>query len=103
MNYGLSKLHMKTEICYQVSGTCDLPEGYRLAYVPPNAQVEHVMPEMALCRILQPSYSLASGVISIVQIFSTCSALYQSKSYQFDAYGYAAFGFTVTPFLVMSF
>jgi hypothetical protein len=94
---------MKTERGYHVSGTCDLPEGYRLAYVPPNAQVEHVMPEVALSRILQTSYSLASGVISIVQIISACSALYQSKGYQIDAYGYAAFGFTVTPYLVMSF
>lgn len=94
---------MKTERSYHVSGTCDLLEGYRLAYVTPNAQVEHVMPETALCRILQPSYSLASGVISIVQIFSTHSALCQLKSYQIDAYGYAAFGFTVTPYLVMSF
>lgn len=103
MNYGLSRIHMKTERGYHVSGTCDLPEGYRLAYVPPNAQVEHVMPEVALSRILQTSYSLASGVISIVQIFSACSALYQSRGYQIDAYGYAAFGFTVTPYLVMSF
>lgn len=94
---------MKTERGYHISGTCDLPEGYRLAYVPPNAQVEHVRPEVALSRILQTSYSLASGVISIVQIFSACSALYQSKGYQITAYGYAAFGFTVTPYLVMSF
>ncbi|EEA20222.1 hypothetical protein TMatcc_000206 [Talaromyces marneffei ATCC 18224] len=103
MNYGLSKLHMIAERGYRVSGTCNLPQGYRLAYVPPNAQVEHVMPEVALSRILQTSYSLASGVISIVQIFSACSALYQSKGHQIDAYGYAAFGFTVTPYLVMSF
>jgi hypothetical protein len=103
MHYGLTRLHMKTEKGYHVSGTCDLPEGYRLAYVPPNAQVEHIMPEVALSRILQTSYSLASGVISIVQIFSACSALYQSRGYQIEAYGYAAFGFTVTPYLVMSF
>ncbi|KUL84656.1 hypothetical protein ZTR_06663 [Talaromyces verruculosus] len=76
MHYGLTRLHMKTEKGYHVSGTCDLPEGYRLAYVPPNAQVEHIMPEVALSRILQTSYSLASG---------------------------PAFGFTVTPYLVMSF
>lgn len=103
MNYGLNKLHMKVEKGYCVSGTCELPAGYRLAYVTPNAQVEHVMSDTAVSRILQPSYSLASGVISIVQIFSACSALYQSKGYQIDAYGYAAFGFTVTPYLVMSF
>lgn len=61
------------------------------------------MPEVELGRILQSSYSLASGVISIVQILSASSALYQSKGYQITAYGYAAFGFTVTPYLVMSF
>lgn len=103
MHYGLTRLHMKTERGYHVSGTCDLPPGYRLAFVPPNAQVEHIMPEVAVTRILQTSYSLASGVISIVQIFSACSALYQSRGYQIEAYGYAAFGFTVTPYLVMSF
>lgn len=103
MNYGLASIHAKVERGYHVSGTCDLPEGYRLAYVPPNAMVEHVMPEVELGRIIQSSYSLASGVISIVQILSACSALYQSKGYQITAYGYAAFGFTVTPYLVMSF
>lgn len=102
MNYGLLSKHAKVERSYHVSGTCDLPEGYRLAYVPPNALVEHVMPEVEVSRILQSSYSLASGVISIVQILSACSALYQSQGYQITAYGYAAFGFTVTPYLVMS-
>lgn len=100
---GLGSLRTKVESGYHVSGTCDLPEGYRLAYVPSHAQVEHVMSEVALSRILQTSYSLASGVISIVQIISACSALYQSKGYQIEAYGYAAFGFSVTPYLVMSF
>jgi hypothetical protein len=103
MNYGLTSRHAKVERGYHVSGTCDLPKGYRLAYVPPNAMVEHVMPEDELGRILQSSYSLASGVISIIQILSACSALYQSKGYQITAFGYAAFGFTVTPYLVMSF
>jgi hypothetical protein len=103
MNYGLASKHVWVERGYHVSGACDLPEGYRLAYVPPNAMVEHVMPEAELGRTLQSSYSLASTVISIVQILSACSALYQSKGYQITAYGYAAFGFTVTPYLVMSF
>ncbi|GIJ89327.1 hypothetical protein Asppvi_008265 [Aspergillus pseudoviridinutans] len=103
MHYGLSNQHISVKRGYHISGACDLPEGYQLAYVPPNAQVEHIMPEIALRRILQSSYSLASGVISIVQIFSACSALYQSRGHQITAYGYAAFGFTVTPYLVMSF
>ncbi|CEJ61565.1 hypothetical protein PMG11_10095 [Penicillium brasilianum] len=103
MNYGLASKHVWVERGYHVSGVCDLPEGYRLAYVPPNAMVEHILPEVELGRILQSSYSLASTVISIVQILSACSALYQSKGYQITAYGYAAFGFTVTPYLVMSF
>jgi hypothetical protein len=103
MNYGLTSQHVLVERGYHVSGVCDLPEGYRLAYVPPNAMVEDVMPEVELGRILQSSFSLASTVISIVQMLSACSALYQSKGYQVTAYGYAAFGFTVTPYLVMSF
>lgn len=103
MNYGTASKHAKLAQGYNVSGTCDLPEGYGLAYVPPNAMVEPTMPEVELGRIFQSSYSLASSVISIVQILSACSALYQSRGYQITAYGYAAFGFTVTPYLVMSF
>ena len=103
MNYGVASKHAKLAQGYNVSGTCDLPEGYGLAYVPPNAMVEPTMPEVELGRIFQSSYSLASSVISIVQILSACSALYQSRGYQITAYGYAAFGFTVTPYLVMSF
>lgn len=55
LNYGLKHSRAKVHRRYQVSGTCDLPEGYALAYLPPNALVEHTMPEVALNRILQSS------------------------------------------------
>lgn len=103
MNYGWTSKHIIISKGYVISGHHELPDGYGLAYIPPNALVEECLPREQLDQIITPSYDLASGLIAIVQIVFACSALYQSRGYQINVYGYAAFGFTVLPYLFMSF
>lgn len=94
---------------YKVSAKYDLPTGYALAYVPPNAIVQPTISGDENDSLhwnsdnIVSSNSLASPLISIVQIFYALATLYQSRGDQIARYGYAAFGFTVLPYLVMSF
>ncbi|OJJ42170.1 hypothetical protein ASPZODRAFT_137444 [Penicilliopsis zonata CBS 506.65] len=103
MNFEWSTKHIQVLKDYQISGVCELPDGYELAYVPANARVARatMTPEQLRC-LLGPSYDLAAAVIAIVQIFYACYTLYRSRGFQITTYGYAAFGFTVLPYLLMS-
>ncbi|KAJ5408993.1 hypothetical protein N7509_002876 [Penicillium cosmopolitanum] len=94
---------------YKVSTKYDLPTGYALAYVPPNAIVQPTSSRDEndsshwKSEEIVSSNSLVSPLIAILQIFYASATLYQSRGYQIARYGYAAFGFTVLPYLVMSF
>lgn len=97
---------------YQVFGTYKIPEGYELAYVPPNAVIEPVSlsgdstdqsPIEKSEYKLSSVYSFASALVSIIQITYALTGLYRSRGDQVSKYGYAAFSFTVLPYVIMSF
>ncbi|OQD85319.1 hypothetical protein PENANT_c010G00613 [Penicillium antarcticum] len=93
---------------YTISGTCELPPGYELAYVPSNAVVDPLSIEERLRlrgqdpQNLSSVYSFGPPLIALIQIVYASVTIYQSRGNQVETYGYAAFGFTVLPYLVMS-
>ncbi|KAJ5320214.1 hypothetical protein N7508_000497 [Penicillium antarcticum] len=93
---------------YKICGTCDLPPGYSLAYVPLHALVEPLSSAERLhcngqdSQNLSSTYSFGPPLIALIQILYASVTIYQSRGHQVDTYGYAAFGFTVVPYLIMS-
>ncbi|KAJ5747647.1 uncharacterized protein N7511_009343 [Penicillium nucicola] len=93
---------------YKISGTCELPPGYGLAYVPSNALIEPLSAAEILRyngqdpQNLSSTYSFAAPLMALIQIVYGSVTLFQSRGNQVDTYGYAAFGFTVVPYLIMS-
>ncbi|KAJ6030396.1 uncharacterized protein N7446_000542 [Penicillium canescens] len=93
---------------YTISGTCDLPPGYELAYVPSTAVVEPLSIAERLRfngqdpQNISSIYSFGPPLIALIQIVYASVTIYQSRGNQVDTYGYAAFGFTVIPYLIMS-
>ncbi len=88
----------------KVYGICQLPEGYALSIVPPEAQVdEHQCNGKVPCNIeLSSSYNLPKVLTAIFQTLYASATLYRVRGDQIQRYGYAAFGLTVAPYLVMS-
>jgi hypothetical protein len=82
-----------------VHGLSDLksiPEGYRLAIVPGDADFTKSETHMAC------DYSITKALIALGQSIYATITLYLSKGDQINRYGYAAFGLTVAPYIVMS-
>ncbi|KAF2878023.1 hypothetical protein BDV95DRAFT_480397, partial [Massariosphaeria phaeospora] len=84
-----------------VHGTYTLPEGYRFAIVPSNAQF--AAPTNARStHELSATYNVVKAVIAIAQTGYAFLTLYRTRGDQIDQFGYAAFGLTVAPYGVMS-
>ncbi|KAI0897872.1 hypothetical protein F4806DRAFT_379711 [Annulohypoxylon nitens] len=95
----------------EVHGTCKLPKGYTLAFVPRHAKVRPTKPLDAgqsnelierFEGTISASFSTIKAVVAILQTLYASFTLYRTRGDQLDQYGYAAFGLTVTPYLVMS-
>jgi hypothetical protein len=90
-------IESKTE---NLHGTHRLPDGYRIASVPPHASVGPLEPDS--CCSISSSFNRLKTVIAIGQVLFAISTLYQSRGNQLSRFGYVAFGLTVTPYAVMS-
>lgn len=97
---------------HRIHGDVVLPEGYRLVYVPSDAELvscaqdnrSDINPSKhyGTMTTISSSYSLPKAVIAIFQTIYAAFTQYQSLGNQIQVFGYAAFGLTVTPYIVMS-
>ena len=90
----------------KVQGTHLLPDGYELAFLPPDVEFERPSDRAAIAgghaETIASTHSIPKIIIAASQIIYAGTTLWQSRWDQIDRYGYAAFGLTVTPYLVMS-
>jgi hypothetical protein len=83
----------------KVHGRVCLPEGYGLAFVPPNARFE----DCGSTPIqLASNYSIISVFVAAAQLCFAITTLYKTRGDQIHRYGYAAFGLTVVQYAIMS-
>ncbi|XTI95412.1 hypothetical protein V2W45_1446273, partial [Cenococcum geophilum] len=97
---------------HKVHGRMIIPEGYRLAHIPSDAEVVPLARNTDLSALpsqwygtllgISSNYNLPKAVVAIVQTVYAAITLYRSRDDQIDHFGYAAFGLTVTPYIVMS-
>jgi len=84
-----------------VHGTYNLPEGYRLAIVPSDAQFSAPANPNTVIEV-SATYNLVKALIALVQSAYALYTLYRAQGDQVEQFGYAAFGLTVAPYAVMS-
>ncbi|KAK4168172.1 hypothetical protein QBC43DRAFT_296845 [Cladorrhinum sp. PSN259] len=107
-------------------GICELPKGYCLAILPPDATFtddpsqEHLDslrwtergPVGYITALFKPppkrtqlscSYNLVKIAVSVGQLLFACATLYRIQGDQIARFGYAAFGLTVAQYAWMSF
>jgi hypothetical protein len=84
-----------------VHGTYNLPHGYRLAIVPPDAQFSAATAQNTVIEV-SATYNLVKALIALVQSGYALYTLYRSQGDQVEQFGYSAFGLTVAPYAVMS-
>jgi hypothetical protein len=97
-----SKFGCPTYVSRQiVHGTYDLPEGYRLAIVPSDAQFSAPASPNSVIEV-SATYNLVKALIALVQSGYALYTLYRSQGDQVEQFGYASFGLTVAPYAVMS-
>ncbi|KAJ4303334.1 hypothetical protein N0V90_002227 [Kalmusia sp. IMI 367209] len=84
-----------------VHGTYRLPEGYRIAIVPSDAQFTALASRNVVLEV-SATHNLVKALIALVQSGYALSTLYRSRGDQIELFGYAAFGLTVAPYAVMS-
>jgi hypothetical protein len=88
-----------------IHGRCDLPEGYGLAIVPPDAQVSAADDTdegwKQYSNTISSSYNPGKVLVATLQTLYASFTLYRARGGQLDQYGYAAFGLTVAPYAVM--
>lgn len=90
-----------------VSREADTPDGYTLAFVPPNAKVASLAgAEVEAAALDSPVLSSIWGAAKIGTSFlqSICATytVWQARGDQITHYGYAASALTVAPYAVMS-
>ena len=96
----------------KVHGTMVIPEGYRLTYVPNDAEVVSLAPanrptvqpntHYGQNIVISSSYNVPKAIIAIMQTVYAAITLFRTRGNQIQVFGYAAFGLTVTPYIVMS-
>jgi len=74
----------------------NLPEGYRLAVVPGDADFEDFN------GTVSSDYSVLKMCVALGQAIFGTATLYQARGDQITQYGFAAFGLTVAPYVIMS-
>ncbi|KAF2676641.1 hypothetical protein K458DRAFT_321640, partial [Lentithecium fluviatile CBS 122367] len=84
-----------------VHGAYNLPDGYRLAIVPSDAQFAAPASSNTVIEV-SATYNIVKALIALVQAGYAFSTLYRSQGDQIEQFGYAAFGLTVAPYAVMS-
>ena len=86
----------------KVRGHCSLPDGYELAVLPSNANVDVDNKRNQGEADIFSSYSVPKAIIAIVQTVYASITLYHTRGDQIQRYGYASFGLTVIPYIIMS-
>jgi hypothetical protein len=89
----------------KVHGAIELPEGYRLEYVPSDATVSVPGPGTTNSAVkieLSSNYSVSKAGVALAQTVNAGFTLYKARGIQLTQYGYAAFGLTVIPYIIMS-
>jgi hypothetical protein len=86
----------------KVHGVCELPEGYEISILPPNAIVSANVDGESRDYHISASYNFAQITISLLQLAASSITLYKARGDQLNRYGYAAFGLTVLPYIIMS-
>ena len=94
---GMQKVKDRT-----VHGYCSLPDGYELAFLPSNANVEMDCKMDQGEAAISSSYNVPKAIIAIVQTVYASITLYRTRGDQIQRYGYASFGLTVIPYIIMS-
>ncbi|KAF1979556.1 hypothetical protein BU23DRAFT_445717, partial [Bimuria novae-zelandiae CBS 107.79] len=84
-----------------IHGAYSLPEGYRFAIVPSDAQFTAPASPRAVLEV-SATYNMVKALIALVQSGYALMTLYRSRGDQIAQFGYAAFGLTVAPYAVMS-
>ena len=90
-----------------VFGLSELPDQYKFAFVPRNAEVlgfEGSTPTASPVPTpkLSSSFNLVKGMVALLQLLYTSFTLYHANGGQVYQYGFAAPGLTVLPYAVMS-
>ncbi|KAL8337576.1 hypothetical protein RB598_006463 [Gaeumannomyces tritici] len=83
----------------KIHGVCELPEGYDLVMVQPDAEFEQGDEETIA---LSCHFNVAKSLVSILQLVFSVTALYQAQGSQLERFGYAAYGLSVTPYAWMT-
>ena len=87
----------------RIHGTCRLPSGYSLAWLPNNARVINPTGNDAGANItICSSYNFPKAIIALVQSIYGSVTLYHARGDQILRYGYVSFGLTVIPYIIMS-
>lgn len=84
---------------YEVHGRCVLREGFYLAPLPSNVQVDT---EPGQDIKISSSRNVVAALVGIIQVVSAIIALYSARDTQLNQYGYAAFSLTVIQYGIMS-
>lgn len=84
-----------------IHGSYKLPDGYRFAVVPSDAQFTASTSPNAISEV-SATHNIIKALIALVQSCYALSTLYRSRGDQIEQFGYAAFGLTVAPYAVMS-
>jgi len=85
---------------YLVHGDWDCPPGYKLIFVPYDAEVESL--EHGQSCSMSCSMGYVKTLIALGQVLFAIATLYQSRGDQLSRFGYVSFGLTVIPYAVMS-
>ncbi|KAF2445771.1 hypothetical protein P171DRAFT_273004 [Karstenula rhodostoma CBS 690.94] len=99
------KSQFRTSVFVQrqtIHGSYELPNGYRFAIVPSDAQFTASASPNAISEV-SATHNMIKALIALVQSCYALSTLYRSRGDQIEQFGYAAFGLTVAPYAVMSF
>ncbi|KAK7187270.1 hypothetical protein DPSP01_011319 [Paraphaeosphaeria sporulosa] len=84
-----------------IHGSYTLPDGYRFAIVPSDAQFTASASPNAISEV-SATHNMIKALIALVQSCYALATLYRSRGDQIEQFGYAAFGLTVAPYAVMS-
>ncbi|KAL8341063.1 hypothetical protein RB601_006928 [Gaeumannomyces tritici] len=83
----------------KIHGICELPEGYDLVMVQPDAEFEKGDEETIA---LSCHFNVTKALVSILQLIFSVTTLYQAQGSQLERFGYAAYGLSVAPYAWMT-
>ncbi|KAL8393883.1 hypothetical protein RB595_003585 [Gaeumannomyces hyphopodioides] len=83
----------------KIHGVCELPEGYDLVMVQPDAEFAEADEQTVA---LSCNFNVAKCLISIAQLGFSLTTLYRAQGSQLERFGWAAYGLSVAPYAWMT-